>query len=164
MKIRMIIFAFMLLPFMVSAQSRAVQKFFDTYDEREDFTLIDIKGNLLNMLSEKKDKNSRTKITGIQLLSAPKGKAGVLLSDVKSLEQKIKNESFEDLMTIRDKDSHINFMMDERSGIIKELIMVINSKENFTIMSLVGDIPVEELERLGDEVEIEGLDHLKKRN
>ena len=163
MKLKTIILCLILAPSFMMAQSTSVQQFFDTYGDNENYTLIDIKGSLLNMMSDKKDPNKVRKVTGFQLLSAPKGMGGLRASAVEGFAQKIRRESFEDLMTIRDKDTFINFMMQERNGFVKELIMVINEPDSFTIMSLRGNIPLEELEDLGDDIDVDGLDYLKKK-
>ena len=163
MKLKTIILLLILAPSFLVAQSTSVQQFFDTYGDNDNFTLIDVKGSLLNMMSDKKDPNKIRKVTGFQLLSAPKGSGGLQPSAVEGFAKKIKRESFEDLVTIRDQDTFINFMMQERGGFVKELIMVINEPESFTIMSLRGNIPLDELEDLGDDVEVEGLEYLKKK-
>ena len=163
MKLRTIIFMFLLVPAFAFAQSASVQQFFDTYGDNDNYTLIDVKGSLLHMMSDKKDPNKVRKVTGFQLLSAPKGNGGLRPSEVEGFARKIKNESFEDLMTIRDQDTFINFMMQERGGFVKELVMVIDEPDSFTIMSLRGNIPLDELDDLGDDIEVEGLDYLKKK-
>lgn len=169
MHIRLIIFSLiigavcMTVPSFLPAQSTSVQKFFEAYGDNDNFTIIDVKGSLLNMMADKKNPNAQRKVTGFQLLSAPKGSDGLRPSAVQGFARKIKQESFEDLMVIRDEDTRINFMMQERNGFVKELIMVINEPESFTIMSLRGNIPLEELEELGDDIEIDGLEYLKKK-
>ena len=157
--------AFVLLmctaPMFLSAQSKWVQDFFEKHADNEDYTLINVTGNLFNMLSDDNKKNKKTRIDGFQLLSAPKGSKGISASEVAGFTKKVKEESFEDLMTIRDKDSRINFMVQERKGIISELVMVINEPEEFTILSLRGQIPTSEIKHISDDVEVDGLEHLK---
>ncbi|MEL6255670.1 MAG: DUF4252 domain-containing protein [Bacteroidota bacterium] len=162
MKIKFFILILMVLPIFLSAQSRSIEKFFEAHKDNDDYTLIDISGNLFNLAKKKNKENKNIRIDGFQLLSAPKGSSGISLSEVRGFANQIKNENFEDLITIRDSDTRFNFMVREANGIISELVMIADEDDNFTIMSLRGKIPTDELDNLYDEVEIDGLDKLKK--
>ncbi|MEM6802769.1 MAG: DUF4252 domain-containing protein [Bacteroidota bacterium] len=159
---RLIVVLMMSLPLFLSAQSTSIQKFFDAHKGNEDYTLIEITGNLFNLTKKNKNKKSKVRIDGFQLLSAPKGNAGISMSEVKSFANSIKREQFEDLIVIRDSDTRFNFMVQEDDGIINELVMIADEEDSITIMSLQGWIPTEELEKLHEEVDIEGLEKLDK--
>ncbi|MEL6674096.1 MAG: DUF4252 domain-containing protein [Bacteroidota bacterium] len=151
-----------LSPLGAFAQSPAISKFFDTYRDEEDYTLIDIHGSLFNMFSDKEMKQKKSKIQHIRLLSAPKDKGNLRASDIRSLTNAIKQVDYEDLVTIRDQDTRINFMVLEKGDLIKELLMVVNEPDSFTIMTIMGNLHKDELEDLLDDIEIEGSEHLKK--
>ncbi|MDW3648007.1 MAG: DUF4252 domain-containing protein [Bacteroidia bacterium] len=162
MKIKFFILSLMVLPIFMSAQSRSIEKFFEAHKDNDDYTLIEISGNLFNMTKNKDKANKKIRIDGFQLLSAPKGSSGISLSEVRGFANQIKNENFEDLITVRDSDTRFNFMVQESNGIISELVMIADEDDSITIMSLRGKIPTEELDNLYDEVEIDGLEKLKK--
>jgi len=160
MKIKFFILSLMVFPIFMSAQSRSIEKFFEAHKDNDDYTLIEISGNLFKLGKHKE--NRKIRIDGFQLLSAPKGSSGLSLSEVRGFANQIKNENFEDLITVRDSDTRFNFMVQESNGIISELVMIADEDDSFTIMSLRGKIPTEELDNLYDEVEIDGLEKLKK--
>lgn len=157
-----IAFAFLLAiaPMFLSAQSKWVQEFFERHSDNDDYTLVNVTGNLFTMFADKEKKNKNTRIDGFQLLSAPKGDKGISPAEVEGFAKKIKQESFEDLMSVRDKSTRINFMVQEKGGIISELVMVINEPDEFTILSLRGRIPTSEVKNISSDVDIEGLEYL----
>jgi len=159
---RFFILLFMALPMILPAQSRSIEKFFETHKDNDDYTLIDINGNLFSLTRGKDKPASKVKIDGFQLLSAPKGSSGISKLDVKRFTDIIKGEAFEDLITIRDADTRFNFMIQEKNGIIHELVMIADEDDSITVMSLRGHIPIDELKNLHKEVDIDGLEHLDK--
>lgn len=159
---RFFIVLLLAIPMILPAQSRSIEKFFDAHKDNDDYTLIEITGNLFSLTRGKDKPKNKIRIDGFQLLSAPKGTAGISKLDVKGFTNLIKNESFEDLIVVRDSDSRFNFMIQESNGIISELVMIADEEDSITVMSLHGHIPTDELKNLHNEVDIDGLKHLDK--
>lgn len=162
MKMRFFIVLLMAIPMILPAQSSSIQSFFDAHKDNDDYTLIEVTGNLFKLTRGNNKPQGKTRIDGFQLLSAPKGSDGISKLDVKGFTSRIMKQSFEDLIVVRDADTRFNFMAKESGGIISELVMIADSEESITVMSLFGRIPTEELRNLHDEVDIDGLEHLNK--
>lgn len=162
MKMRFFIVLLMAIPMILPAQSSSIQSFFDSHKDNDDYTLIEITGNLFKLTRGKNKPEGKIRIDGFQLLSAPKGGEGISPIDVKGFTSRIMNQSFEDLIRVRDSDTRFNFMVKENNGIISELVMIADEDDSITVMSLFGRIPTEELQNLHNEVDIDGLEHLKR--
>lgn len=159
---RFFIVLLMAIPMILPAQSSSIQSFFDSHKNNDDYTLIEVTGSLFKLTRGKNKPNNNIRIDGFQLLSAPKGGEGISKLDVKGFTSRIMKESFEDLIRVRDADTRFNFMVKESNGIISELVMIADEDDSITVMSLFGRIPTDELNKLHNEVEIDGLEHLKK--
>jgi hypothetical protein len=69
---------------------------------------------------------------------------------------------FEELMTIRDKDNDMRFMVKEVNGKINELLMISGSPDSFMILSLTGEIDLNKVSKLGSKMNVKGLEKLEK--
>jgi hypothetical protein len=52
-------------------------------------------------------------------------------------------------------------MIREQGNVIQELLMIAADKDDFTLMSFVGNIDLDKLARLSSEMHIQGMDKLK---
>ncbi|MGB0425021.1 MAG: DUF4252 domain-containing protein, partial [Flavobacteriales bacterium] len=78
----------------------------------------------------------------------------------KSAIKKIKG-SYEVLMTVDDNDEDMTFFIKENNGIITELLMIVGGNDNFMIMSIVGDIDLNQIAKLSRTLDIEGMENLE---
>ncbi|MBL7942236.1 MAG: DUF4252 domain-containing protein, partial [Flavobacteriales bacterium] len=71
---------------------------------------------------------------------------------------------FELLMSVQDQGESISFFINEQSGIVKELVMIGASDQEFYLMSIMGNIDLKQLSKLAHVVKIEGMDKLDNLN
>jgi hypothetical protein len=66
-------------------------------------------------------------------------------------------------MFVRDKDQDMKFLIRETSpGKISELLMIAAGNDDFKMLSLFGDIDLKKIGKIGNKMNIDGLDQLHK--
>jgi hypothetical protein len=167
-KIVLILFAIILLN-PCWAQDDAISKFFGEYEGREDFTTIYITSRMFGLIAqipESEDEedlmNVIRKLTGLKILTTDdyKGKDKLY----KEALTKLPKEGFDELMVIKEGDEEIKFMISERNGKINEFLMLIGGDNDFFLMSMVGNLTLDDISRLSKTMDIEGFEHLDKVN
>lgn len=151
-----------------SAQNDAIAKFFSKYQSDESFSQVTISGKMFSMMAnlegetdeEKAMINSISKIKGLKILS--KNEARNSRELYKEAISMIPANSFEELMSIRDKDKDMKFFTKEDGGKISELVMVMGGNEEFMVLTLFGEIDLKEISKIGKSVNIDGLENLEK--
>lgn len=149
-------------------QGSVIDRFFQKYENDRAFTLISVTPKMFSMFS-KLDLNTSEgqnfmqvvkKIKGLRILAKENSKDGNKLYKEASA---LFTKEFEELMTIRDGNDDLRFMVKENAkGNIAELVMLIGSDSEFLAMSLVGDIDLNEISQIAGNMNINGLDKLKK--
>ena len=74
-------------------------------------------------------------------------------------------KEYEELMTVRSEGELVKFMVKENSkGNIAELVMLVGGRDEFVAMSLLGDIDLNEISQIANDMNIGGMDRLKSLN
>ena len=145
----------------------AAEKFFQKYENDRNFTVVTITPKMFGMFAklDTNDPDSKNlmgvikKLKGLRILARENTKDGSRL--FKEAAAFLGGE-FEELMTVRDKGSDLKFMVRENSkGNINELIMLVNGSDEFMVMSLYGEIDLNEISQIAGAVNIQGMDKLK---
>lgn len=146
----------------------AISKLFTKYQNDESFSQVNISskmfGLVTNMEVEKpEDKevlNAISKIKGLRIL----GKENT--SDAKALYKEafalVSGKDFEELMSVRDKDKDMKFYIKEAGGKISELVMIMGGTDDFMVMSLFGEIDLKQISKIGQRMDVSGLENLQK--
>lgn len=149
------------------AQS-VIDRFFEKYEDDRSFTLVSVTPKMFSMFS-KLDINSGEgqqfmsvikKLKGLRILAKENASDGTKLYKEAAA---FLTRDFEELMTVRDGDDDLKFLVKENAkGNISELIMLVGSTKEFVAMSLVGDIDLNEIAQIAGNMNIQGMDNLKK--
>ena len=149
-------------------QPGALSKFFSKYSGDERFMEVKISPKMFSLITNMdvetpEDKETIDAISKLKGLTVLRGEEGVdsraLYKEAISLVPK----DYEELMSVRDKDVDMKFFIKETSpGKISELLMVSGGMKEFTTMSLVGEIDLKTISRIGRKMEVDGLDKLEK--
>ena len=154
----------------VQAQDDAITKFFSKYVEDDDFTQVTVTSRMFglfaNLDAEDEEDNELmdaiSKVKGLRILAkedAEDGKA--LYKEAFSL---IPAKDYDELMSIREKDSDMKFLIKEKDGKIAELLMIMGGDDEFFLLSLVGEIDLNQIAKLSRTMDIDGFDKLGKIN
>ncbi len=136
-----------------TAQTDAISRFFSDLERNPDITSVSMGGKMFQMLGEiqvegedeKAIAQMASKITSFRMLvdhknadAASAQKAGVrkLIAD------------YEELASVRDKDMILNILIDEKAGLVREIVFVAGSNANLIVASLLGSIDLNEAGKL----------------
>lgn len=148
------------------SQSDAIDSYFQDYQQSEDFKVIFVGPKMFQMFA-KTAQNGETDsefvdivrdLKGLRIISSEK-KPQVIYADAN---KRLKNRGYEELMTMKEKGSHVRFITKESNGLITELILMVASIEKFTMLSFTGKIDLNKISRLAKKLDIEGAEHLEK--
>ncbi|MBV7529967.1 DUF4252 domain-containing protein [Chitinophaga sp. sic0106] len=147
--------------------SSVIERFFQRYENDRSFTVITITPKMFSMFGkfDANDPDAKTfmrvvqKLKGLRILSKETTKDGQRLYREAAA---YLGSDFEELMTIRDKESDLKFLVKENAkGNINELVMLVGGTSQFLAMSLVGDIDLNEISQIASNIDIQGMDNLK---
>ncbi len=97
------------------------------------------------------------KISHLRIVSID-GKKNVDAADFQTFLTDIKQEGFEDLMTVRSNGDDIRFMVREKKDFIRNIVLVVNEKSeggDFVLLSLEGKFTMEDINKMMKDVTID---------
>lgn len=149
------------------AQS-ATDKIFDKYNGEEGFTVVTINQAMFEMVAKmdttdegKEMTDMARSIESIRILAMDTIMEGVNLYT--EVMDDLPKNNFKELMSVKEKDMDIKFMIQEKDGKVRELLMVIGgSKDDNAIISITGDINLAKMGSLARTMNIKGMENLEK--
>lgn len=126
---------------------------FDNYSDREGYSSVIINGNIFGILKTFDDdpelEELDRKVTSVRIVSRKgspwAGDAG-LIAEIGKV---IKRGKYEELMTVRDHDSDLRFMVKSRGDVITELL-VVSAGQNEAVIQVCGKLTREDVERMSE--------------
>ena len=147
------------------SQNDAIDKFFQSYQDDENFTMVYVSPRMFQMVSKVLEGQDDEEIK--DLIKDIKG-LKILSSETNPMEyyneatKKIPTDSYEVLMTVRDKGTNVRFLTKESSGdVIEELLLIAGGEDNFTLMSFVGTLDLNKIAKLAKKLDIDGIQYLE---
>ena len=148
----------------VFAQDDAIGKFFSKYVDDSRFSVVSISPKMFRLMSKiswdsiSPDlRQSVSQLTSLRILSTDKTPGAFY----KEAFARIDKKEYEELITVRNKQDNVQFMIKEQNGVVRELLMIAVDEEDFTLMSFVGNIDLDKLSRLSTKMGIKGMEGLK---
>jgi len=147
-------------------QKSPVDELFERYDGKDGFTSVYISSKMFSLLArldtEDADfQNLVTRIKSIRILSIDSAKNVSGLNFSSDLLPKLNRTGFEELMTVREENGEVRFMIREVGGKIAELVMVTGGYGS-SVVSIRGDLDLKTIASLSDSMGIEELEDLEK--
>ncbi len=152
------------------AQGDAITRFFNQYAEEERFTVVYVAPKLFSMVSkietDDEDWNNVREIvkdlTGLRVLTCDSISDGLVL--YKSALSKVPVAEYAELLTVRDGDENVRIWTKDTSNgsIIEELLLLVGSNDQFTLLSITGKINLDKISQLSKTLDIDGAQHLDK--
>lgn len=167
MKKLMIVVTLMAVMTGVQAQD-AISKFFSKYQNDESFSQVTVSSKMFGLFTnmeaetpeDKEVLEAISKLKGLKILAKEDARnARELYKEAFSL---IPMKDYEELMSVRDKDKDMKFLIKESGGKISELLMVMGGNTDFMVMSLFGEIDLKQVSRIGRKMNVDGLENLEK--
>lgn len=156
-------FAF-LMPIAMHAQ-KSVNHFFNKYYGEEDVISVELNGLMLKLVANIADDETEG---AKEILSSINHLKVLVLEDnhpvsnkeVRTLMTNVQDDGFEELMTVKDGDTRINFLIKEKNDIVTGLLILVKDGDSFVLLNLKGKIKFSDLQKL--DFEVEGGNHFKK--
>lgn len=144
-----------------------ISKFFAKYQNDESFTNVNISSKMFGLFTQMdaQDPEDKEVLEAISKLEGLKILAKEDASNSRELYQEALSlvpKKFEELMSVRDKDKDMKFMIEENNGKISEMLMIVGGSEDFMIMSIFGEIDLKQISRIGSRMNIKGLENLQQ--
>jgi hypothetical protein len=151
---RMVLFCTLAMFVMaLNAQKDALDDFFASYSGRDGYTSVIINGNLLGLLKNFDDDPDLAdldeKITSVRIVSRESGYAGSGSSFMSELKGDIRRGGYEELMSVKDSDDDVLFLIRSSGRSIRELL-VIASGDSEAVIQIRGNLTRDDVERLSD--------------
>jgi len=170
MKKYIILFALLLLGQAGFSQSQAVENFHNKYKDNGKYISVRIDGGILNILSgiETNDEEARemleamTKIDAINVHSIDRDEDEFAESDITKFKKDVQKEKYDELMIVRDGDTDVDFLVKEKKGKISDLLLVVDEPDEFTIVSISGEIDLKTIAEITENLDIKGSKHMDK--
>lgn len=143
----------------------AISKFFAKYQNDESFSQVNISSRMFGLFTQMEAEDPEDKEV-LDAISKLKGLKIIAKEDARNARELYKEafavipKDYEELMTVRDKDKDMKFMIKESGGKISELLMVMGGNEEFMVMSLFGEIDLKQVSRIGKKMDVKGLENL----
>lgn len=145
------------------AQDDAIGKFFNKYVNDERFTVVSVSPRMFRLFS-KIDWDSASaevkevvqNLTSLRILSTETTPQQFYQEATKKIDMR----QYQELMTVRDKGSNVRFLVQQTGNTIHELLMLVGDKDEFMLMSFTGNIDLDKISKLGQAMNIKGMDQL----
>ena len=151
-----------------NAQDNVISKSFSTWENDRSFTVVTISGKMFSLFtdietSDPEDQailDAISNLSGLRLITKDNISNGFDL--YKKALERIPQDIYVEVMTVREEDSDIKFLIREKGDVISELVMVMGSDHDFLVLSLYGIIDLDQISKLSKKVDIDGLEELDK--
>ena len=154
-----LISAITLLPFLMTAQTVSINEFYRKYkasdEENTHMTLpgwvVKLGVGIAKGQAEGKDEKQALamgkKIGKVRILTFEDSNP-VSKKDLDRLTEGVRKERFEDLVMVRDEGTNVHLMIREKREKIKNLLILVNEEDSFTMVSLKSKLKYEEIQDL----------------
>lgn len=139
-----------LMAFSTSAQTDVISTYFSEYEGREEVTTIMLSGKAFELVGQidveetelQEYKEMASQITGLRVIVDDNDPSAVQTAHAA---QKRLPANFEELISVKEKDTEFKLLIDEQAGVVRELIGIVGSDSTFAIMSLVGNMKMSDV-------------------
>lgn len=150
----------------INAQVDAIDRFFEKYQDDEEFTMVYVSPKMFELFAtvagdelDAELKSLVKDLKGLKVLKTETNAVQVYKDAVK----KIPTNEYELLMTARDDGQNIKVLTKTKGNdIIEELLLLVGGKDEFVLVSFVGNINLNDLAKIAGKLDIDGVKHLEK--
>ncbi|MDD4608789.1 MAG: DUF4252 domain-containing protein [Bacteroidaceae bacterium] len=129
----------------ISAQSQL----YDKYSEMENVTTVYLSKAMLGFTPSVDGLNMTKvakKLDAIVILTTEKKETAQLLKA--DLVKLLSTGVYKALMKVKDEGDHVSFMIKEKDNKVQELLMLVEEKEEMTVIQMIGDINLEDVQSI----------------
>jgi hypothetical protein len=168
MKKGIVIIGIMFLSVAMMAQGTVINSYFNQLEDNENYTKVSVSQKMFSMFTEleagsdaeKEFLEAVSKLKGLKVIMADS------VTDAAKIYKKaiadVDKAGYEELMSVKDAEENLKFSIIEKDGVIEELIMVAGGNKRFVMLSLYGEIDLNNISKIAQEMRIEGMERLGK--
>lgn len=169
-----IVWVGMTLP--MTAQKHPTKHLTTKYGSADGFTLVNINKDLFTLLAEMSRENEDTEMGQASDVIKDLDNISILMynlrpgNDTETLElfreelNSLKINNFSELMSVKEQENLVRFLIRKEGDKIKELLMIINQPTQAGFVSISGDIDLKSISRIARSMNVMGLENLEKIN
>lgn len=153
----------------LTAQNDAITRFFERYVDDERFTVVYVSPKLFQLLSKisiddpdwANVQSVIKDLGGLRVLTADSIADGTAM--YKEALSKVPTGEYAELITVRDGKENVRIWTKDTGGsVIEELLLLVGSPTEFTLLSFTGKIDLDKISSLAKAADIDGLEQLEK--
>ena len=161
--------ALLLVVSSLTAQNDAITRFFDRYVDDERFTVVYVSPKLFQLLSKisvddpdwANVQSVIKDLGGLRVLTADSIADGTAM--FKEALSKVPTGEYAELITVRDGKENVRIWTKDTGGsVIEELLLLVGSPTEFTLLSFTGKIDLDKISSLAKAVDMVGFEQLEK--
>ena len=163
MKYPTIVALLILIPTFAFSQTKYLKDFYDKYKNHENVQDVKLQGWVLKLASSFSDEQTANRIlNNISYLRVLIMDEGNLVGnrDYQRLLKSARQDQFEELFRVKEKDKRIEFFIKEKGNKVSDVLILVNGEDNFVLLSLEGQLRFSDLNQLN--IEVDGAEHFKK--
>lgn len=129
----------------------------------DNFTLVNISSKMFQLMASAADEDTQQLIknlTSLKILTTEKDMAKNYAAALGMLTNQ--GNTYEELISVQDKDKHVKMFTREANGVIRELVILVKRETDFVLMGFTGKIDLKQIAKLSKSVKVDGLEHLEK--
>ncbi len=149
-------------------QENAIDKYFKDFQQKNSLGIVTVSSKMFTVFLESKQgkekeelSNVLKKLSGLKVLSTSTSKNG---DELYNSACALMPNSFETILTIKETDRNARFFTKENAaGKIIELVMVAFQWGRFLVVSITGDINLNDILKLSQNLNLQGLGDVQKQ-
>lgn len=152
------------ITFSASAQGDAIDRFFESYQDSDDFTSVYVSPRMFQMVAKVAGDEMEGELAdvvkdlrGLQVLKTENN----AMTYYKEAIKKIPTAEYELLVKVREEDQNVRILSKSTGDIVHELLVLVGGEDEFILLSFVGDIDINKLAKLAKMLDIDGADSLE---
>jgi len=154
----------------VQAQDDAINKYFHQYMVQDGFNSVYISPRMFNLFAKREADNREeideaiSRLNGLRILTVDSTLAHRSMALYEEAMSLIQPHPYEELMSVRNGKEQLRFYVlnAEEPDRVRELLMLIGSSDNFFLMSITGNISLEQISSLSESMDIDGMENLER--
>ena len=160
---------FILLAGSLWAQKNPIDEFFDKYSGREGFTTIYISSKMFSMmagvdLDDKELEDVVKNLKSIRILTVEDDELNNKLNFYTELQKDVNFKDYEELMVVKESGKDLKFLVKGSGKRIDELLMIGGGPGQNILISIKGDLDIDNISRISKTIGIDELDNKVKYN
>ncbi len=162
-----ILTAFVMSVTLSFGQQNAIEKFFNDYQDDDNFTMVYVSPKMFGMISkvtgDEFDQDLKDIISDLKSLRVLTTKVDAM-KVYKDANSRINTSQYELLLTARDKGQNVNFFTKSTNNgdVIEELLLLVGGSEEFVLLSFLGSLDLNKISKMASKLNIDGAEHLEK--